>query len=73
MSMPLFFACGGLANALIVDKMRRRGTGFSHYLANRGRRLTGGLTLFEMVVAVIATVAAWVGAIRRWPLNSAAP
>ena len=61
MSMPLFFACGGFANALIVDKMRRRGTGFSHYLANRGRRLTGGLTLFVTVFAVIATVAAWVG------------
>lgn len=61
MSMPLFFACGGFSNALIVDKMQRRGTGFSHYLANRGRRLTGGLTLFVTFFAVIATVAAWAG------------
>ena len=61
MSMPLFFACGGFSNALIVDKMRRRGTGFSHYLANRGRRLTGGLTLFVTFFAIIASVAAWAG------------
>lgn len=61
MSMPAFFACGGFANALVVDKMRRRGTGFSHYLANRGRRFTGGLTLFVTFFAVIASVTAWVG------------
>lgn len=61
MSMPLFFACGGFSNALIVDKMRRRGTGFSHYLANRGRRLTGGLALFVTFFAVIASAAAWLG------------
>ncbi len=61
MSMPAFFACGGFANALIVDKMRARGTGFPHYLANRGRRLTGGLTLFVTFFAVIASLAAAVG------------
>lgn len=61
MSMPAFFACGGFANALIVDKMVLRGTGFSHYLANRGRRLTGGLTLFVTFFAVIATAIAWAG------------
>ena len=61
MSMPLFFACGGFSNALIVEKMRRRGTGFSHYLASRGRRLTGGLALFVTFFAVIASAAAWLG------------
>lgn len=61
MSMPAFFACGGFANALIVDKMHARGTGYPHYLANRGRRLTGGLTLFVTFFAVIATVVAAIG------------
>jgi len=61
MAMPAFFVCGGFANALIVDKMYARGTGFSHYLANRGRRLTGGLTLFVTFFAVVASVAGWLG------------
>lgn len=56
MAMPAFFVCGGFANALIIDKMRARGTGFAHYLANRGRRLTGGLALFVTFFAAVATL-----------------
>lgn len=59
MAMPAFFVCGGFANALIVDKMHVRGTGFAHYLANRGRRLTGGLTLFVTFFALLGTVVSW--------------
>lgn len=59
MAMPMFFVCGGFANALIVDKMHQRGTGFAHYLANRGRRLTGGLVIFITFFAVVATIVAW--------------
>lgn len=66
MSMPAFFVCGGFANALIVDKMRERGTGFAHYLANRGRRLTGGLAMFVAVFAVVFTVLALV-----WDVDAA--
>lgn len=61
MAMPAFFVCGGFANALIVDKMRARGTGIAHYLANRGRRLTGGLTLFVTFFSLLSTVVASVG------------
>lgn len=66
MPMPAFFVCGGFANALISDKARNRENGFTHYLADRGRRLTGGLAIFVGVFAVLSTVVALV-----WDVNTA--
>ena len=61
MIMPLFFVAGGFANALTVDRMRREGTGLGHYLAGRGHRLVGPLSVFVTFCAVIFTAAAWLG------------
>ncbi|ROR55943.1 acyltransferase-like protein [Luteococcus japonicus] len=61
MVMPLFFVAGGFAHALVVDKMRQRGTGLAHYYANRGRRLIGPTTVFITFFAIPSTGAAWLG------------
>jgi surface polysaccharide O-acyltransferase-like enzyme len=61
MIIPIFFVAGGFAHALIVDRMRREGTSYGHYLANRGRRLVGPLLFFVTVLAVVSTAAAWAG------------
>lgn len=61
MVMPVFFLAGGFAHALLVDRAAREGSGYGHFLANRGRRLVGPLILFVSVAAVVATVAAWAG------------
>jgi len=61
MVMPLFFVAGGFAHALTVDRMRREGEGYAHYLVSRGRRLVGPAVLFVTVCALLATVAAWAG------------
>lgn len=61
MVMPLFFVAGGFAHALVVDKMRQRGTGLAHYYANRGRRLIGPTTVFITLFALPSTAAAWLG------------
>jgi len=61
MVMPLFFVAGGFAHAVVVDRMRERGTGLAHYYANRGRRLVGATTEFVTLFAVLASAAAWVG------------
>lgn len=60
MAMPVFFVCGGFSHALIVDKMHERSTGYAHFLANRGRRLTGGLGIFVTFFALLGTIGAWV-------------
>ncbi|MCC2594627.1 acyltransferase [Tessaracoccus sp. OS52] len=64
MAMPVFFVCGGFSHALIVDKMRARGTGYGHFLANRGRRLTGGLGIFVTFFAILGSVAAWLWSVE---------
>ncbi len=61
MIMPLFFVAGGFSTTLTVDRMRREGTSLGHYLASRGRRLVGPLSVFVTFCAVIATAAAWLG------------
>ena len=61
MIIPVFFVAGGFAHALIVDRMRREGTSYGHYLANRGRRLVGPLLFFVTVLALGSTAAAWAG------------
>ncbi|MEL4357475.1 MULTISPECIES: acyltransferase family protein [unclassified Luteococcus] len=61
MVMPLFFVAGGFAHAVVVDKMRTRGTGLAHYFANRGRRLVGPTTVFITLFAVPSSLAAWLG------------
>lgn len=61
MVMPVFFLCGGYAHAIVIDKMRARGTGLGHYLANRGRRLVGPTTVFITFFTVPSTLAAWLG------------
>jgi len=61
MIMPLFFVAGGFANALTVDRMHRQGTGLGHYLAGRGHRLVGPLSVFVTFCALVSTAAAWLG------------
>ena len=61
MCIPVFFIAGGFAHALLVDRMRRDGTGYARFLANRGRRLAGPLLLFVTVLAAASTAAAWLG------------
>lgn len=61
MIMPLFFVAGGFGNTLTVDRMHREGTSLGHYLAGRGRRLVGPLSVFVTFCAVLATGAAWLG------------
>lgn len=61
MIMPLFFVAGGFGHALTVDRMRREGASYAHFLASRGRRLVGPLVLFVTFCTLIATVAAWAG------------
>lgn len=61
MVMPLFFVAGGFAHAIVIDKMRARGTGLAHYFANRGRRLVGPTTVFITIFAVPSSIAAWLG------------
>ena len=61
MIIPVFFVAGGFAHALIVDRMRREGTSYGHYLANRGRRLVGPLSFFVTVLAVVSSAIAWAG------------
>lgn len=60
MAIPMFFICGGFANALAIHKVRTRGLGLAHYFANRGRRLTGGLMLYIVCFTVVASLLAWV-------------
>lgn len=61
MIMPLFFVAGGFSHALVVDRLRARGTGFAYYLASRGRRLVGPLVVFVTISAALASGAAWLG------------
>lgn len=61
MIMPLFFVAGGFGNALTVDRIRREGLSLGHYLAGRGRRLIGPLTVFVTFCAAVSTAAAWLG------------
>ncbi len=61
MIMPLFFVAGGFAHALTIDRMRREGTSAGHYLASRGRRLIGPLSVFVTFCAVVFSLAAWAG------------
>lgn len=64
MVIPVFFVAGGFAHALMVDRMRREGTSYGHFLANRGRRLVGPLLFFVTVIAVLSSVAAWAGELQ---------
>jgi len=59
MIIPLFFIAGGYANALVVDKLRGQGRGYTFYLASRAHRLVGPLLLFVGFATVISTIAAW--------------
>lgn len=61
MIMPLFFVAGGFAHTLTVDRMRREGASAGHYLASRGRRLIGPLTVFVTFCALTFSAAAWAG------------
>ncbi len=61
MVIPLFFVAGGFAHGLLVDRMRREGTAYGSFLANRGRRLVGPVVSFVTVCALIASAAAWAG------------
>lgn len=61
MIMPLFFVAGGFAHTLTIDRLRRSGASYGHYLASRGRRLVGPLVVFVSVCAAVATGAAWLG------------
>lgn len=65
MVIPVFFVAGGFAHAQIVDRMRREGTSYGHYLANRGRRLVAPLLFFVTVVSAVSTVAAWTGRLEE--------
>ncbi len=61
MIMPLFFVAGGFAHALTIDRMRREGSSAGHYLASRGRRLIGPLSVFVTFCAIVFSLAAWAG------------
>ncbi len=59
MIIPLFFIAGGFAHALVIDRMRAEGRGYSYYLAARARRLVGPLLLFAGFATVLSTAGAW--------------
>lgn len=61
MIMPLFFVAGGFGNALTIDRARRDSLSLGHYLAARGRRLIGPLSVFVTFCAAVSTAAAWLG------------
>ena len=61
MIIPLFFIAGGYANALVVDKLRAQGHGYTFYLASRALRLVGPLVVFVGFATLISTAAAWLG------------
>nr|NLI48832.1 acyltransferase family protein [Propionibacterium sp.] len=59
MLLPLFFVAGGYADAQSLDAARSRPSGVAGFLAARGRRVGGPLTLFVLVVGGVATALAW--------------
>lgn len=61
MVIPVFFVAGGFGHAQTVDRMRREGFSYGHFLASRGRRLVGPLLFFVTVVAAFSSAAAWAG------------
>ena len=61
MVMPLFFIAGGFGHARTIDRMRRSGASYGHFLASRGRRIVGPLVVFLSASTVLATVGAWAG------------
>lgn len=64
MIIPVFFIAGGYAHAVIVDKAVAQGTSYAHFLANRGRRLIGPLTVFITTISLVSTAAAWTGTLE---------
>jgi len=56
--MPLFFVAGGFANTLVVDRHVRSGASLGHYLALRGRRLIGPLTVYIGWWTLVGTIVA---------------
>ncbi|MFT3861309.1 acyltransferase family protein [Micropruina sp.] len=61
MIIPLFFIAGGFAHALVVDKQRAQGRGYTYYLASRAHRLVGPLLIFVGFCTALTTAAAWLG------------
>lgn len=59
MIIPLFFIAGGFAHALVVDRMRAQGRGYTYYLTSRARRLVGPLLVFAGFFTLLGTAAAW--------------
>ncbi len=62
MIMPLFFVAGGFAHTLTLDRLRAAGgASIGHWLAGRGRRLLGPLTVFVTFCTALFSGATWAG------------
>lgn len=62
MIMPLFFVAGGFAHTLTLDRIRASGgASLGYWLAGRGRRLLGPLTVFVTFCAALFSGATWAG------------
>ncbi|MDR1853120.1 MAG: acyltransferase [Propionibacteriaceae bacterium] len=59
--IPIFFVAAGYANAVVVQHGRDRGETYFEFLALRGGKLLGPLTLFTIVYIVVSSVPAWFG------------
>lgn len=59
MLLPLFFVAGGYGHAASLVRADARRDSVAWFLVNNGRRLLGPLLLFTGVVALVATVTAW--------------
>lgn len=62
MIMPLFFVAGGFAHTLTLDRLRADGgVSIGYWLAGRGRRLLGPLTVFVTFCTLLFSGATWAG------------
>lgn len=59
MLLPLFFVAGGYADARSLDAAPPGPAGRARFWAARGRRISGPLTLFTLVVGGAASILAW--------------
>lgn len=59
MLLPLFFVAGGFADALSLDAAPAGPSGLTRFLHARGRRISGPLVVFTLVMGGVATTLAW--------------
>ena len=65
--VPVFFVAAGYANAVVVDTWHASKENYGAFLARRGTRLLGPMSLYGAFFIAFGTVAAWSG----WPVEAA--